>query len=337
MRDRHSPGGVRDPEISIRMIRIRREVLVALRLLGRGRLLEAADLGRVVRATLVGPEFEGNLEPADSEISNCGRHFGRARRRDEDDSEEVLSWRNAGGGKTVAFWLAPERDLEDVDAVLAEYDRRLVAHALSKAIPTECPRCGKPTLYLERDGLCESCNRYDLVGRGSDSEDVPTREPPEDRGWASAPSARTEIERLEEERMRKGEVSIPPVDREFEPVFPETGGIGERSNAENVPDARKDRAFSIRRVERIVARVLSDPSMERYYVIGELAAIASREWYPTSAIAFDCIDEKLATEFLGSKLSERASILFRVADAAAEVARESAKYAYGLARELHDE
>lgn len=216
-----APHGVSDPSITIRTIRIRREVLAALRLLGRGRILETKDLGRVARSALVGPDFEDALEPKDGEIANCARHFAFIRSGDE----MLLTWRNKEGGKPAAFWLDPESALEDVDEVLAAYDRRLIAHALSKKVSSG-PRTRiidnetRGILHFEespapepvRDsvaaGTCYERDRKPLAGALVDGHEYPVTEPPEDRGWASAPCARTEIERLEERRIGERNVEI---------------------------------------------------------------------------------------------------------------------------------
>lgn len=148
---------------------------------GKGMTLSTTELFELLKPIL-GENPNGKL------VGQAARWFGRARRKGEDTTEWVLFWRNAGADD--ARWgLRKERDDEDVDLVLAAYAGRLAAIAIAKADDARGPDSdteeGAPGGPPFDDSYCET---------GPLSED--------DRGWASAPCAKKELERIREKRVR---------------------------------------------------------------------------------------------------------------------------------------
>lgn len=293
-----------DPDLDPLVVRARWEVLNLLRGVGRdergvGKSLTTVELGELLEPVL------GELGIDGKRIGQAGRWFaGRA----EGHPQLILYW---GNGNPARFGLRRESSNVDVDRVIAAYTGRLAACALAREV--------------DEGELLDGAPHVDFD---------PSGESPEDRAWASAPCARKEIEAIEERRIGETEISIPPVDRELEPIFLAT--VGKRASIKTIPIDVRDRAFSIHRVNRISERILEFPPEDRLRVVSEFAALASRVRVPSNAFDHIC-NVDLVVDFLESKLSERASILFRVAHVLANVARDAAKDAYELARELHDE
>lgn len=123
---RDDRGTARDPDLDEPTVRLRYEVLLLLRGLGRdargtGPAVPSTDLARHLTEHVEG------LSPTAGEVGQVGRWFARV--RDGDAPEWVAYWVN---GSPPRFGLRRDRTNEEVDRVLATYARRLAAYALAR-------------------------------------------------------------------------------------------------------------------------------------------------------------------------------------------------------------
>lgn len=263
-----------DPDLDPLVVRARWEVLNLLRGVGRdergvGKSLTTVELGELLEPVL------GELGIDGKRIGQAGRWFAN---RAEGHPQWVLYW---GNGNPARFGIRRECSNADVDHVIAAYTGRLAACALAREVDEGKPLDGAPHVDFDPGG-----------------------ESPEDRGWASAPCARTELERLEERRIGNAKTGI---DISSLPLF--------EAGIRTVYDPKLVRDFVA------VVEETDVPRSRKLAWFSELVSIAT----PTGALTAQLATTSEVTRYFANFSPwEKNNVLLQLADLASRQLRERA-------------